>query len=201
MMRGKRLEIVRIGLMRHFRVEEPLPVGWKTAAQLLEWRDRYEAATVIPSQIDLGQVAWSKCLSSDMRRAFATAQAAHAGTITQTPLLREMSLNPFRTGWLSLPVWMWHWVLRGAWLTSHPSQRSALEDFRKRIDQVAEMLDTEQDDTLVVSHAGVMMFLRKELLRRGFNGPVFRIAEHARLYVYERKKPLSQTRADGGCRP
>jgi broad specificity phosphatase PhoE len=172
--------------MRHFRVEEPLPVGWKTAAQLVAWRERYEAATVIPIPIAPSAIPWQRCLSSDMQRAYITAQAAHAGTITQSPLLREMSVNPFRTGRLSLPVWMWHWILRGAWLTSHPSQRSVLEDFRKRIGAVAEMLDGEQEDTLIVSHAGVMMYLRKELMRRGFNGPKFGIAEHARLYVYER---------------
>jgi len=41
-------------------------------------------------------------------------------------------------------------------------------------------------DTLVVSHAGVMLYLRKELLRRGFRGPSFRLAEPGRLYVLER---------------
>jgi broad specificity phosphatase PhoE len=172
--------------MRHFRVEEPLPSGWRTAAQLDEWRERYEASSVIPRAIEPGTIAWQKCLSSDLKRAYATAQAAHKGTITQTPLLREMSVNPFRTGRLSLPVWAWHWILRAAWLTSHRSQQSAIDEFRQRLREVADLLEAEQEDTLVVSHAGVMLFLRKELIRRGFNGPKFKIAEHARLYVFER---------------
>jgi hypothetical protein len=40
---------------------------------------------------------------------------------------------------------------------------------------------------LIVSHAGMMFYLRKELLRRGFYGPKFGIADNGRLYVFERK--------------
>ena len=52
---------------------------------------------------------------------------------------------------------------------------------------MAEMIDSHQEDLLVVSHAGMMLYLRKELLRRGFCGPKFGMAEHARLYVFERQ--------------
>jgi broad specificity phosphatase PhoE len=178
---------VRIGLMRHFPVEEPLPTGWRTAAELHEWRQRYDSAGVTPGLIDVGGTAWQKCFSSDLKRAYTTAQAAHAGEITQTPLLREIEVHPFRTGQLSLPVWVWRWMVRMAWLTSHESQRTARDDFRQRVQAVADMLDAEQSDTLVVSHAGMMMYLRRELIRRGFDGPKFGVADNARLYVFERR--------------
>jgi broad specificity phosphatase PhoE len=179
-------DIVRIGLMRHFRVQEPLPSGWRTAAQLHQWRQTYEASEVIPGPVDLGASPWLKCFSSDLRRAYVTAQAAHAGLITQTPLLREVEANPFRTGRLRLPIRVWRLILHLAWMTSHESQRAARDDFRQRILAATELLEAEQNDTLVVSHAGTMMYLRKELLRRGFRGPNFGIAEHARAYVFER---------------
>ena len=41
-------------------------------------------------------------------------------------------------------------------------------------------------DTLVVSHAGIMAYLSSELRRRGFAGPKLRIAKHATAYVYEK---------------
>ncbi|HEX5218863.1 MAG TPA: hypothetical protein VFZ59_04800 [Verrucomicrobiae bacterium] len=41
-------------------------------------------------------------------------------------------------------------------------------------------------DTLVVSHAGVMMYLSDELRRRGFAGPKLRTPKHAIAYIYER---------------
>jgi broad specificity phosphatase PhoE len=180
------MSTVRIGLMRHFRVKEPLPVGWRTAGQLYEWRQNYEASEVIAGQIDAGTVMWQKCLSSDLKRAYVTAQAAHTGEILQTPLLRELDANPFRTGRLLLPIWLWRVVLHLAWATSHESQRAARDDFMKRVVAVADLLEAERENTLVVSHAGMMMYLRKELMRRGFRGPKFGLAEHARAYVFER---------------
>jgi hypothetical protein len=33
----------------------------------------------------------------------------------------------------------------------------------------------------------MMMYLRRELIRRGFDGPKFGVADNARLYVFERR--------------
>ena len=72
-------------------------------------------------------------------------------------------------------------------MTGHRSQRSSRDDFLRRVHAVAELIESDDTDVLLVSHAGMMAYLRKELLRRGFEGPKFRIADHARLYVFERR--------------
>jgi broad specificity phosphatase PhoE len=172
--------------MRHFAVEEPLPTGWRTAAQLHEWRQRYDASEPIAHPLEPGTILWHKCLSSDLKRAYMTAQKAYSGSITQTPLLREAEFSPFRTGRLQLPIRVWHWMLRAAWMTSHASQRQVRDDFRRRVKAVADLLHAEEGDTLVVSHAVMMMYLRRELLQRGFRGPEFTVADHARVYLFER---------------
>lgn len=115
-----------------------------------------------------------------------TAQAAYAGTILQTPLLREVETLPFATGRLRLPLRVWRWLFRLAWLTGHKSQRPARDDLHRRVGAMADLLEAQPMHTLIVSHAGMMHFLRKELLRRGFQGPNFRVAEHGKLYVFER---------------
>ncbi len=51
---------------------------------------------------------------------------------------------------------------------------------------VADLLEARKENVLVVSHAGMMMYLSKELARRGFVGPKVRMPENARLYVYEK---------------
>jgi broad specificity phosphatase PhoE len=177
---------MRIGLVRHFPVTEAWPRGWLTSDDLQQWRRRYEAAEPIVGTIDVSGVAWQRCFSSDLRRAHVTARAAYAGNIVTTPWLREAEFLPFATGRLRLPVWGWQTLLRLAWLTGHKSQRPARDEFRQRIRAMADLLEGERVDTLVVSHAGVMFFLRKELLRRGFTGPRFKLAEHAKLYLFER---------------
>jgi broad specificity phosphatase PhoE len=177
---------MRIGLVRHFPVTEAWPSGWLTSNDLQQWRRRYEVAEPIVGPIDVSGVAWQRCFSSDLRRAHVTAQAAYAGNIITTPLLREAEFLLFATGSFRMPVWGWRTLLRLAWLTGHKSQRPARDEFRQRIHAIADQLVAEPVDTLVVSHAGVMFFLRKELLRRGFKGPRFKLAANAKLYLFER---------------
>jgi broad specificity phosphatase PhoE len=182
---------MRIGLVRHFPVTEAWPSGWLTSDELQQWRRRYDVSETIVGPIDVAGVAWQRCFSSDLKRAHVTAQAAYTGTILQTPLLREVATLPFASGKLRLPLRAWRWMFRLAWLTGHSSQRPARDDLHQRVRAMADLLETEAVDTLVVSHAGVMRFLRKELLRRGFQGPGFRLAEPARLYVVERPRRCS----------
>jgi hypothetical protein len=121
------------------------------------------------------------------RSPWVTAQAVFRGEITQSATLREADFAPFRTGSLRLPIGIWKWVLRFAWLTGHRSQRNCRDDFRRRIAAVADQLSAADRDTLVVSHAGTMAYLSRELQRRGFVGPKLRVAKHAVAYVYEKR--------------
>lgn len=57
----------------------------------------------------------------------------------------------------------------------------------ERIKAKAKVLASLHENTLVVCHAGVMAYLRKELIDYGFEGPKFGIAEHATLYVFEKQ--------------
>ena len=178
---------MRIGLIRHFPVEEPFPCGWLTARCIQEWLERYNTAGVRLLPLDVGPQPWPRCLSSDMSRAYTTALAAHRGEIRQTPLLREPTLHPLTHNDLRLPFWGWRWLLRAAWTFSHPTQQASRREFEQRVLAVADLLESDVCDTLVVSHAGMMAYLRKELLKRGFSGPRFGIAEHARLYEFRRE--------------
>ncbi len=177
---------MRIGLVRHFPVQEPWPSGWLTSEHLQRWRVRYDASEAIVRPLEVRAIAWQRCFSSDLKRAYVTAQAAYSGAIVQTTLLREVETLPLATGRLRLPLWGWRWVIRLAWLTGHKSQRPARDELHRRVRAMAELLEAEPVDKLVVSHAGMMLFLRKELLRRGFQGPGFRLAQHGRLYLLER---------------
>lgn len=177
---------MRVGLIRHFPVEEPMPGGWLDAEELHRWQARYDEAAVraIEAAIDSG--SWQRCIASDLERAHFTARALYPGEIVTTPLLREPQLGKFGTGGLRLPFRIWKLVLRVAWLTGHRSQRASRDDFMRRVTLAADMIEAGEGDVLVVSHGGMMHFLRRELVRRGFEGDRFRVAAHARLYVLAR---------------
>ena len=94
-------------------------------------------------------------------------------------------MNIRQFGRLKLPIGGWKWLLRLAWMTSHTSQRTAKEDFMARVQYLADkVLSTAKENTLIVSHAGMMLFLRKELLRLGFIGPNFRVAQSAQTICF-----------------
>lgn len=183
---------MRIGLVRHFPVEQQLPRGWKSAAELHAWRLRYDESPAIVGPADVGPVPWSRCVSSDMERALVTARAVFSGPIERMPLLREAEIEQFRTGRMRLPMWAWRWIMRFAWLTGHGSQRAGRDAFRRRVTEAAEFLEAADraggGDILVVSHAGTMAYLSAELRRRGYVGPRLRVAHHATLYVYRKHR-------------
>jgi broad specificity phosphatase PhoE len=86
---------------------------------------------------------------------------------------------------------MWRGVFGISWALGHRSQRACRDDFRRRVTAVADLLEGAVENTLVVSHAGMMMYLSAELRRRGFLGPKLRRPRHATLYCYQAKTERS----------
>lgn len=161
--------------------------GLMTAGDVHAWMLEYEQSDVIPRYVDLSEVAWTRCYASTSPRALKTARALFdQGAIVTKDELREPDIRQFGTGRLKLPYGGWRWLLRLAWLTGHPSQRQVKQDFHANIEAMIRTLRAHSGEpTLVVSHAGVMMFLQKALMARGFTGPKFRLPECGRLYVYQ----------------
>jgi broad specificity phosphatase PhoE len=178
---------MRIGLVRHFPVKQPIISGWKTAAEIHAWRQHYDASPAVIGQCDIGSCNWAECLSSDLERTVSTAKAIYSGEFQRTPLLREPELAQFSTGSLRLPMWVWRWILRLSWMTGHSSQRAGRDEFHQRVKQVADLLEGKAHDVLIVSHAGMMAYLSAELRRRGYTGPKLRVPRHTVLYVYEKR--------------
>jgi broad specificity phosphatase PhoE len=176
----------RIGLIRHFPVKLDFPSGWRTSAELMAWLEEYDRADVNIIKPDLGGIAWQKCISSDLPRAYTTATTIFSGPVERTPLLREIRFARFQTGQLRLPVWLWKRILEIAWLTGHRTQRPNRDELLERVRKVADRLEEADTDTLVASHAGIMAYLSAELRRRGLKGPRLKIARHATVHVYSR---------------
>ena len=182
---------MKVGLVRHFPVAMGLP-GSKmkliTPKEINQWLDDYDASDIIiTGEVDLGHTPWDTCFCSSASRAVKTAEEIYAGPITITSDLREIRLYPFFSRNIKLPFFMWFLLVRLAWLISHKSQLESKEDLDKRIDAVLDrVIASPEENVLIVGHAALMMLMRKELLRRGFSGPVFHQPLNAKLYVFER---------------
>lgn len=179
---------MKIGLVRHFEVTLGIPNRqWMTPEQIAQWMNDYDVADIRLGRVDLGDICWTRCISSDSPRALKTAQAIFPGPIEPTPMLREPALRPIARANIRMPFPFWKMMLRIAWMTSHRSQRDAKTAFLQNVKTFAyDVLPQCGENTLVVGHAGFMFFLRKELLRQGYRGPKFSVPENGKLYVFEK---------------
>ena len=84
---------MKIGLIRHFKVNN-ISSKFMTSKGFKEWVVLYDNADVIQNEIDISNVEWNKCYTSDMPRALKTAEAIFKGEVITMPELREVPLYP-----------------------------------------------------------------------------------------------------------
>ncbi|MGD6831289.1 histidine phosphatase family protein [Sutcliffiella halmapala] len=177
---------MKIGLIRHFKVTRGYPDNRVTAEELLKWVEEYDASEVEENDLDLKNIDWKRCYSSDLPRAVKTAEKAFKGDISFLKELREITVAPIFPPNRRLPLKLHLLSIRMAWLFNHKSQPVSKRELQKRISDTLDKILFSKENTLIVSHGGVMMLLRKELLRRGFRGPEFKIANNGELYLFEK---------------
>lgn len=177
---------MKIALIRHFRVKKNYDLWkWITPSEMMQWFDEYDQADVEETEVDLGEVDWEFCLSSDLPRAVKTAKSIYAGDVVQLPQLREVPFFPLTKREIRLPFWFWGMVVRLAWKWNHRSQIQNKEVIQKRIEEVLSYIEKHnKQNVLIVGHGALMMFMQKELFKRGFQGPTIRNPVNAKLYVY-----------------
>ncbi|OGR39729.1 MAG: hypothetical protein A2051_05140 [Desulfovibrionales bacterium GWA2_65_9] len=182
---------MKIGLARHYdvNVRRPGTGCLLTPRQFIEFVQAYDGATCIKPQSRLDTGQFSACLSSDLPRALHTAEHMHSGRITVTPELRELAIHPFTQRHVRLPLFLWLIFGRLAWLLSHKSQVESKRLLSQRVGRVVDaIVNSGNADILIVTHGITMYFLRKELRRRGFKGPGWRIASKGVVLLYERSE-------------
>ena len=179
---------MKIGLLRHFEVQRGYPNRFVTTDELMKWVEEYDASDVVVKDIDLHDMDWRKCYSSDLGRAAITANSVFNGEVYFIKELREIRISPIFPKLWKLPVFVHLFFIRMAWWVNHKSQPESKSEVLKKIKNLVDKVVQEGEDVLIVGHGGIMIYMRKELLRRGFHGPRFRRPENGKLYVYDREK-------------
>jgi len=176
--------MMKIGLLRHFKVSLGYPNKLVTSQELLVWQQEYNQSRIEEVEIDHQEHKWVRCYSSDLERAKITATRAFNGDIMFLEDLREMSLYPVIKTEFRLPLWLHVALIRIAWYLGHKSQQESKKEVITRINRVLDEVIAHDQDILIVGHGGIMMFMRKELLKRGFSGPKFNRPENAKVYIF-----------------
>ncbi|MFP3393327.1 histidine phosphatase family protein [Brevibacillus sp. SIMBA_040] len=176
---------VKIGLIRHYKVKHEYPTGTPiNADELNEWFRRYDEAEIERGYTDLQGFEWNECFTSDLPRAVKTAEIIYKGSIRKMAELQEVPPPRFTMS-VKLPFFAWAILIRSS-MFFNKQTRQAVRQAKSRVNEVLDKaVSLEKENVLIVSHAGLMMFMRKELIRRGFKGPTFRHAENGKLYIFE----------------
>lgn len=177
---------MKIGLIRHFKVNNIQP-KFMASKDFIEWVTSYDNADVIQNEINISNIEWNKCYSSNLSRAIKTAEVIYKGEIIKTEQLREVPIAPiFKTN-IKLPHIFWSLCGRAAWLFSHKSQIEGKKETEKRIKDFFDNIGDEDDvNILIVCHAFFMYSFQKELLKRGFKGNIIKKPRNGTMYLFER---------------
>ena len=177
---------MRIGLIRHFAVEQPFLKGTVKQSAVLQWFEAYNRAPLVQTTVS-NPFDWERCYASELPRAIKTAALVFEGTIETTSLLNEPFPSPLFLRDIRLPFPLWGLLLRSAIVWNHRSQQDRRAVLEKKIHRFLDQVLQEEKDTLVVSHAFTMEILSRHLRKAGFRGPQLAQPANGVLYVYERK--------------
>ncbi len=175
---------MKIGLVRHFKVKKEFPKRiFITSNELLQWLEEYDVAELDDKEVYIDESIWKICLTSDLPRALKTAEKIYGGRIVATEELRELKPYIPNIRGIKLPFILWGILIRWRFLTP----REYLKDYERHAEILLDKIFSQYDgEILIVSHAALMIYLREELLKRGFKGPKYKIPDNGKVYIFEK---------------
>lgn len=180
---------MKLGLIRHFEVDaRPAKEGMNTS-DYLKWIDIYDASDVLKCDVDMKDIDWNVCYSSDMKRAYLTAEEIYDGDIISTHLLREVKMQPVIDTEEKKPYKFWKDSGNEAWKLEDISQLETMEDTRRRVNSFLDFIEHKEDKDariLVVSHIVIMRVFEEELKRRAYKGEYTEDPLNGKIYLFEK---------------
>lgn len=177
---------MKIGLIRHFEVDQPFLNGIVSQSEVMQWFQEYDRAPVKVPELRMKE-DWDICYSSTMKRARETAEKIVDKEIVFTDLLREPYPDPVFKRELRLPFLLWALLIRSAILGNHSSQQEGRTYIIRRLERFLESLQEHKgQNVLIVSHSFTIRLLSELLLREGFKGSRLRNPKNGVLYTFKK---------------
>lgn len=173
---------MRIGLIRHFKVKHQFPNKFLVSYdEVLKWFEVYETAEIEIQNMDMIEDNWEICYSSKSYRAHKTASSIYKGEIITHNHISELDVLPLMRIRLRLPFFIWGIIVRHKSM----SKNKITETFRINIESfVNEIIHSNKNEILIVSHGLAMLYLKKALKEKGLKGKNFLYPVNGILYEY-----------------
>lgn len=178
---------MRIGLVRHYKVLKDLPKGKSlyTGEDVSNWFREYDLTDIEYAEEPIDVQGWDCCYASTLPRALNTAKHIYSGKIIERDELREIVPPIFKTK-MKLPFIGWGILVRFSHIFNQETRREIAKS-REKVKLILDEIEAgDSKEVLIVSHAALMVYIRKELISRGYIGPKFSIANNGELYVFEK---------------
>jgi broad specificity phosphatase PhoE len=175
---------MKASLTRYFKIKYTYP--GKTFIhyeELVKWFAHYESADVEYTAVNLSGIECNVSYSSATPGALKTAEHILKGDILKPDELKELEFLPLVNRKLKLPLVLWAMFIHDRSLSSN----ALTTEFAARIsDFVDSILSTNQKNILICNHGFVMMFLQKELIRRGFKSDKFKTPANGKIHIFDK---------------
>lgn len=183
---------MKIGLVRHFKVDIEEPKDSLSSVEYGAWRDAYDKCdNIVPNQIDLKGIGWDICYTSSLIRAAKTARTVFKGEIIETDLLREVDMKYSQEIDDKRKVYDWDIYSMIQWAKNDDIVVETLRDTKKRANQLLNQLEENHDindKVLLFSHGTMMLVIGEQLKKRGYEGDRVIGAVNGEVYVYSKSR-------------
>lgn len=176
---------MKIGLVRHFKVDTDYPENVDLLAYN-SWVKIYDQLDVIENPVDLRGESFDTCYTSNLKRAYTTAETIYSGDITRTDSIKEVDLSFVEEVGGKRSVVEWGRMSTENWKENNGISREKIEDSETRVVEFLDRILEEDKNILIVAHELIITVLYRELLERGFAGESALGAENGRLYLLEK---------------
>jgi hypothetical protein len=181
---------MKIGIFRHFRTAHHF-LGRSDSSGYDRKYSAYENTHIIPPGQPVRLDNYACCYASPAARTMETARAVFGGDIIPCEELREVPLKAVFQTKIRLPVGLWHFINRTAWIFDSRKLPETRTQSKKR---AAEFLDKllshhgpgkKNGDILLVTHGFFIVVLQRQLVKRGFKGKISYHPRHGALYEFQ----------------
>jgi broad specificity phosphatase PhoE len=176
---------MKIGLIRHFKVDFTPSKKYYSAEEFSDAMDRYENSPIIINPLITHNTGWDICYCSTISRAAETAKNIYNNTIVYSDLIVEVPIAPFTKRKIRLSSFFWHLGGRIAWYRNHCSQPETRKETLCRINNfIDELSGKNYNSVLLVTHGFFMRVFVEQLLKIGYNGKIDLRPENGKLYIF-----------------
>jgi len=177
---------MKIGLIRHGNVLYHDPF-FTTGKMFDQGRVAYDSAAIAESAIRISAEDFPVCYSSSKQRAMDTAKLIYPGLFVVTDEIIEVPNSALFLLRIHLPSALRSVIGRIAWFFNyHKMPETRIQSNERAQKFLTHVVETTQENVLLVTHGFFMQSLRHELRKMGFKGHCPYFPPNAKLYVFEK---------------